>query len=347
MQTIVLRDMGQNKDLVQSFKMTTIRNSFGVYGQRTIIRLVEASQYLLEGRSIGDCITYNIEKSLWGEMRVQMPITAILPKGDESNHLEAKKQLKKLVSLPLEYETPNGDWVATTLISKVVFSKATGEAALTIQPEIWEAILDFSKGFRRFELNKALELKSAYSLRLYQLISGQERPLSYTLVNLKKMLGVEKKYPRPADFIKRVVVPAKEELDAVAPYSFDYKTILERETGRGRAAIVGITFIPYFQPANRDTELEEKRDFDTLKRRYPGVVSLPQSVVNYLIHTLGFSAPGIENNKNLLLQGYQHIQDFETIFLRKLANGSRKANNPQGYVIKAIKSQLKENGIRF
>ena len=54
--------MGTNKDLVQSFKMTTIRNSFGVYGQRTIIRLIEASQYLLEGKTIGDCVTYEIDK---------------------------------------------------------------------------------------------------------------------------------------------------------------------------------------------------------------------------------------------------------------------------------------------
>ena len=347
MQTIVLRNMGENKDLVQSFKMTTIRNSFGVYGQRTIIRLVEASQYLLEGKQIGDCITYEIDKSLWGEVRVKMPITAILPRGDESNHLEAKKQLKKLVALPLEYEAPNGDWVATTLISKVVFSKATGEAALTIQPEIWEAILDFSKGFRRFELDKALALKSAYSLRIYQLISGQERPLSYNLNALKKMLGVEKKYDRPYNFINRVIIPAKEELDEVAPYSFDYKLILERKTGRGKAGITGITFIPYFQPKNRDQELEEKHDFNTLKRRYPGVVSLPQSVTNYLIHTLGFTVPGIENNKQVLLQGYQYIQDFETTFLRKLANGSRRAKNPQGYVIKAITSQLKENGIQI
>ena len=337
--------MGTNKDLVQSFKMTTIRNSFGVYGQRTIIRLIEASQYLLEGKTIGDCVTYEIDKSLWGEIRVKMPISAILPKGDESNHLEAKKQLKKLVSLPLEYEAPNGDWVVTTLISKVVFSKATGEAALTIQPEIWEAILDFSKGFRRFELNKALELKSAYSLRLYQLISGQKSPLSYNLESLKKMLGVEKKYDRTYNFIQRVILPAKKELDAVAPYSFDYRLQYECNPGRGKAGVTGITFIPYFQPKNRDIELEKKQDFATIKHRFPGVASLPKSVENYMVHTMGFTKTGLENNRELLLQAYQHIPDFETTFLRKLAPKSRNAKNPQGYIIRAIKGELKENGI--
>ncbi len=347
MKTIVLKNMGENKDLVQSFKMTTIRNSFGVFGQRTIIRLVEASQYLLEGKTIGDCQTYEIEKGLWGDIRVKMPITAILPSGDESNHLEAKKQLKKLVSLPLEYEAPNGDWIVTTLISKVVFSKANGEAALTIQPEIWEAILDFSKGFRRFELNKALELKSAYSLRLYQLLSGQETPLSYSLEALKKMLGVEKKYSRPYNFINRVIIPAKEELDQVAPYSFDYRLITERKSGRGKAGITGITFIPYFQPKYRDKNLEEKQDFGTIKRKYPGVVSIPLGVENYLIHTAGFTKTGIENNRELILQGYKHIPEFETAFLRKIVSKSRTAKNPQGYIVRAIKGALKDNGINL
>lgn len=338
--------MEHNKDLVQSFKMTTIRNSFGLYGQRTITRLVEASQYLLEGKSIGDCVTYHVEKSLWGDVRVKMPISAILRKGDEANHPEAKRQLKKLVGLPLEYEAPNGDWICTTLISKVIFSKSTGEATLTIQPEIWEAILDFSKGFRRFEIEKALDLRSAYSMRLYQLISGQERPLSYNLVALKKMLGVEKKYARPADFIKRVIQPAKEELDKVSPYTFDFKPVTEKKSARGKETITGITFIPYFQPKNRDQELEQKQDFGKLKRKYPGVVSLPKSLENYLTHTAGFTMTGIKNNSELLLQAINHITDFEEVVLRNIVGRSREAKNPQGYIIKAIKSELKHQGIK-
>ena len=346
MKIIELKIMEHNKDLVQSFKMTTIRNSFGLYGQRTITRLVEASQYLLEGKSIGDCVTYHVEKSLWGDVRVKMPISAILRKGDEANHPEAKRQLKKLVGLPLEYEAPNGDWICTTLISKVIFSKSTGEATLTIQPEIWEAILDFSKGFRRFEIEKALDLRSAYSMRLYQLISGQERPLSYNLVALKKMLGVEKKYARPADFIKRVIQPAKEELDKVSPYTFDFKPVTEKKSARGKETITGITFIPYFQPKNRDQELEQKQDFGKLKRKYPGVVSLPKSLENYLTRTAGFTMTGIKNNSELLLQAINHITDFEEVVLRNIVGRSREAKNPQGYIIKAIKSELKHQGIK-
>lgn len=334
-----------NKDLVQSFKMTTIRNGFGIYGQRTIIRLVEASQQFLQGKKIGDCINYQIEKNLWEEMRIKMPITAILAKDDISNHQEAKKQLKKLVTTAMEYQAPNGDWVVTTLISKVVFSKSTGEAVITIQPEIWEAILDFSKGFRRFELNRALELKSAYSVRLYELFSGQESPLSFSLENLKKMLGVEKKYPRPADFIKRVLTPAKEELDRLAPYSFDFKPIFERKSERGKPTITGFTFTPYYQPKKRDKDLAKKADFNNICHNYPNIVEVPQGIKNYLIQCLGFTEPGIKNNRDLLIRACNHL-DFDD-FLRKLATKARQAKNPRGYVIRATRSELKEKGIKL
>ena len=333
-----------NKDLVQSFKMTTIRNGFGIYGQRTIIRLIQASQQYLQGKQIGDCETYKIDKNLWGDVQIQFPLNYILAPGDDSNHTEARKQLKKLLSTPLEYEKPNGDWVGITLVSRVEFSKSTGEAIIKVQPEIWEAIMDFSKGFRRFELNKALELKSAYSVRLYELLSGQENPLSYNLEDLKKMLGVEKKYDRAYNFISRVIIPAKQELDAVAPYSFDYKPILERKTGRGKPGITGITFYPLYQPKKRDKDLAAKELLNKVQRSAPGVEFIPKGIKNYLMQVYDFTETGIKNNQELFYQANKYL-DLDK-FLRGLVSKARKAKNPQGYVIRAIKSELKEKGIQ-
>ena len=137
-----------------------------------------------------------------------------------------------------------------------------------------------------------------------------------------------------------------EELDKVAPYSFDYKPIFEKNSVRGKGTMTGITFIPYFQPKNRDQELEQKQDFGMLKKKYPGVVSLPKSLENYLTHTAGFTMTGVKNNSELFLQAINHITDFEEVVLRKIVGRSREAKNPQGYIIKAIKSELKQQGIK-
>lgn len=344
MEPIIIDPMSTNKDLAESFVIATVRNSYGIYAQRTIIRLIEASQSLLEGKHLGDCIKYKIDQDLFGHRRIIMPISAILAEGDKSNYTEAKKQLKSLVQIPLEYEDSK-QWFVVPLLSMVKFDKVNGDAIIEVQPEVWQAMLDFSKGWRRFELDKALKLKSTYSIRLYQLLSGQENPISYTLVNLKKMLGVEKKYTRPLDFINRVIIPAKEELDRVSPYTFDFKPFLERKSNKGRAGITGITFFPLYQPKHRDKALAEKEDLNNLDRKYPGVAVIPMATENYMIHSLEFTRKGLDNNKELILQGLAHIEEFDT-FLRKLAPTSRKAKNRQGYILNAIKSELKSKGIQ-
>lgn len=340
METIIIHDMGTNKDLVQSYKLTTIRNDLGIYGQRTLINLIAASQQVLEGKKIGDCIKYQIDENLWGYKRIIMPLTAIMANGDKSNYQEARKQLKQLQTKLFEYNE-DGIWISSVFFSEVKFDAKNGNAVLEVPPTTWKVIMDFSAGYRLFEKEKALQLRSTYSMRLYQLLSGQKSPLTYTLEDLKKMFGISDKYPRPIDFIKRVVIPAKEELDKYAPYSFDYKPVYDRKTTKGRAGITAITFFPVYQPQNRDKSLEEKREFKNIVYKYPHVVEIPQGIKNYMVHTLGFSLQGIENNRELLLEACK-VMDLDK-FLRELAPKARKAGKAQGYIIGAIKKELQEN----
>lgn len=335
--------MGTNKDLVQSYKFTTIRNDLGIYGQRTLINLIAASQQILEGKKIGDCVKYQIEENLWGYKRVIMPITAIMADGDKSNYQEARKQLKMLQTKLFEYND-NGIWISSVFFSEVKFDSKNGNAVLEIPPTTWRVIMDFSDGYRLFEKEKALQLRSTYSMRLYQLLSGQKCPLTYTLEYLKKMFGISDKYPRPNDFIKRVVIPAKEELDKYAPYSFEYLPIYDHKGVKGRSGITAITFYPVYQPKNRDKSLEEKREFKNIEYKYPNIVEIPLAIKNYMIHTLGFTIQGIKNNTNLILEACK-ILDLDK-FLREIAPRSRTAKSPQGYIIKALKLELKEHGIQ-
>lgn len=339
----------KNKDLVESFQMTTLRNDFGVFGQRTLVRLIEASQQFLEGYKIGDCIKYQVTEDLWGYRRIKMPLTAILQENDTTNYTKARKELEQLVKKSVTFEGEKND-ITVALITRVDFDKVNGDAILDIAPEIWGAILDFSKGFRRFEMAKVLQLRSAYSMRLYQLMSGQERPLEYSLDNLKSIFGLENKYPRPVDFIKRVIIPAKEELDRLAPYSFDYKPIFRSDSKPGKPGIAGIRFYPYFIPGNRDKDLAIKEDSwksahhkDVMIQR---AFSLEQGTKNYLMHTLGFSQRQLDNNRELFLTARAKIKDFDS-FLRGIAPRANHAKNPQGYVINSIKLELQENGVKI
>lgn len=343
METIIIQDMGTNRDLVQSYKFTTIRNDLGLYGQRTLINLIAASQQILEGKKIGDCVKYQVEENLWGYKRVIMPITAIMAEGDKTNHSVARKQLKMLQTKLFEYND-DGIWISSVFFSEVKFDLKTGNAILEIPPTTWRAIMDFSAGYRLFEKEKALQLRSTYSMRLYQLLSGQKSPLTYKLVELKKMFGLEDKYERPANFINRVIIPAKEELDKYAPYTFEYMPVHEHKGVKGRSAITAITFYPVYQPKNRDKSLEEKREFKNIEYKYPNIIEIPSNTKNYMIHTLGFTLQGIKNNSALILEACK-VLDLDN-FLRGIAPRARTAKKPQGYIIRALKLELKEHGIQ-
>ena len=167
--------------------------------------------------------------------------------------------------------------------------------------------------------------------------------LDFQLDELKKMLGVGNKYPLPKDFFKRVIDPAKEELDRVAPWSFSYSPLTSRKQAGGRAAIVGVRFFPHYQPEHRDPDLEKNR----LRQRFPGALApgLDQAQKNILLHKFGFTQKGLLNNRELFEAAVKYL-DF-TAFLLDLAPrvSTKRPKNPTGYVINAIKMELAAQGV--
>lgn len=328
----------ENKTLIESYKFATLRDDCGIYAQRTLLRLVEAAQMWIEGLDFRSGKDIKRIEPMEKITEIVMPISAILPEGDKTNHGHAKKALKALQQKNFEYEI--GDkWISFNFFSRVEFDQKKGDVLLQIQPELWRAFMDFSKGFRRFELEKAMSFTTAYSLRIYQLISGQTSPISYDLTELKKMLGIADKYPRPADFIKRVIIPAKQELDKISPYSFTFREILEKKGGKGRGKISGITFFPYEIRENADPKLVNQGVIN----QYQAGTFLTRDTINLLKEKLSFTEKMIKNNMQLLTKANKGM-DLAG-FIRRITPKATRAKNPQGYFINALKSECDFQGI--
>lgn len=336
--------MEQNKKLIESYKLTTVRDRIGIYGQRLILRLVEhatsegATQGLdfKSGRDIR-----RIEVGDWGRKVITMPLKDIM--GSSENYSAVKRAVKALQQEIIEYEVDNGTWVSFQFLGKCMIS--AGQMTVTVEPELWEALMDFRKGFRRFELQAALKLKSTYSLRLYKLVSEQNdiNYLDFQLIELKKMLGVGNKYKQSRDFFVKVLDPAKEELDKISPWSFTYTPLTSRKVATGRAAIVGVRIFPVSQPQFRDPEVEKNR----LRQQYPGALSpsLTREQKNILIHKFDLTNTGILNNKDLFDAAAKYLD--MTSFLLDLAKRVAKVRpvNVPGYVINAIRMELAAQGV--
>lgn len=341
--------MEGNKDLIESYKLTTVRDRIGIYGQRLILRLVEfaTAEGATQGLDFkGKKDLRRVEVGLWGERSVTMPLTDLM--GNSENYSAVKRSVRALQKETIEYEEEDGAWVSFPFLGKVRI--AAGQLTVKVEPELWQAFMDFRKGFRRYELQAAMQMKSAYSLRLYKLMSEQrdlkKGYLDFQLDELKKMLGVADKYPRAYDFFKYVLEPAKEELDRMAPWSFTFSPLTSRKVATGRAAITGVRFFPRYQPQYRDPDLLAQQT----GRKHAGnnpLTGITLQQQQLLIKHYGFTYKGLNTAKNAaLFDAAVKNLDFTTWLLDIMPRVEEEApENVPGFVIGCLRRDLAARGV--
>lgn len=331
------------KEVVESYVFSTARRDVGIHGERLLLRLVEIAQSQIagldfkSGRDIG-----KVRVSDWGEAEVTIPVKDILAGESDKNYERAKLAVKDLMTRVLEYEDDNV-YQAAHILNNVDLNKVSGSMVITVNKQIWSAMLDFSKGFRKYDLYLAMKLKSRYSIKMYKLISKQTDPITYTIEFLRKEWGLENKYKKVDDFIQSTLGKAKEELDRVSPYSFDYtlnssKSADENKKRKGRPSITSVTIFPIHILANETS--------DMLRNRVDPSMIINPEAYQLLKTKFGFDFAGIKAN----LQLFETADKYSdlTAFLYKIAPGALRAQNVQGYVVNSLKKHLKEDlGIGF
>jgi hypothetical protein len=316
-----------NKDVIQSYIVTTAKYDYSIYQKRILYRLIEAFQSLIKGQKLEGRL--RAEKDLFGDYHITMPIAAFLADEKDKNYEEVKKALKGLESKQFEYEDER-EWELIRLIQNPKILKYANDVTFRINPKIFDALLNFSKGYRKYELKTAMSFESIYSMRFYELLSGQKRPISYTVDALKIMFNLENKYKLTADFIRSTVDVAKKELNLKSPYSFEYKA-----NKRGRK-IHSITFYPVYNPENRDSSLEKK----SLQKRVSLNWDLDRIIVNYLSENFGFTDNEIKNNIDLFKLAEQELDLMIELSSLKL-KAQEARTSPQAFIVGILKKKLK------
>ena len=325
------RIITENKNLMQSYIFTAAKYDFTAYEKRIMYRLVECAQDEIAGIKIKDNL-HKIQPVQLGR-EITLSTSSILKSEKDENYAIAKKAFLSLCEKIIVYEDENY-WTATPIITKPKISKKEGTVTFLVFDEIWKCILDFTKGYRKFELITAMKFKSVYAMRFYELLSGQTAPLYVPLEGpdgLRERFGLQGKYKLTTDFKRFVLDVAKKELDEYSPYSFVAK---EEKAGK---KVIGWTLFPVFFEDREDPALQEQARMAKVTAR----LQLDGNVYDYLRHSFEFKSEEINKNKKTLIEGQNRIPDFMG-FLGELKKGARLAENPKGYVIGAIKRKLKE-----
>ena len=354
-----------SREVVQSYILTTARRDWGVYAEKFLLRLVELAQNDVEGLKFKGgrdmkphtpSLNYpSVQYNAAGDAIVSIPLRSLLPSEDYTNYRYIEEAVEQLQTKILKWEDVKKDrqgrvvyedgvpvrkWTRVQLIGRTEGEMSSnGLIVARIDVDIWRAMMDFSKGFRAFDLKVALKLQSRYSLRLYQLLSRQEYPLTYNISDLKVQWGIEDKYPRAVDFEKRVIIPAKEELDGISPYTFTYKMNKSKTVGKGRKPVESITFYPVhqirFEKPKTLAGFDETQMLDPILRQY-------------LKNRFSFEWVEIERTFEILytaqktMTGADEKHPSIINFLSGISRAADMAQHPKRYVIGALKTHLKE-----
>lgn len=326
--------MTTNKEIIQSYLFTITRNNFTVYEKRIMYKIVESLQYQLQGQTIK---TFKkIENSDYKEITII--IKDMLLSEKDKNHTQLKQALKSLSNRTYDKETNNinnsndknntKNWELIRLIDRPKIIK--GEIMqFEIHEDVFNLIFEFAKGYRQFELKTVLSLKSTYSMRLYELISKQTKPITRSIEDLKYMFELENKYKKNNDFIKRIIEPAKQELDQKSPYSFEWKP------NEGRT-ITHITIIPKKIIKNQDEKLEEKR----LSKMINPSILISKEITKTLKEYYDFTEQEIKNNLPFLKECTTHLDLQNKLSELKRRAETEPKTTKQRWVIGILKKEL-------
>jgi len=346
----------KNKELIQSYVLTTAKYKFSIYEKRVLYRIVEIAQNQLEGQKLNK--GFEINKTLFGDYVIRMPLTAF-EKGGSYNTSKIKQALRELrkkdISFendfveeiyglieepkfykPVENKYPKGH---NSVIEKprINFSGESiedippGTVEFRINPKIYQAALNFSKGWRKFELTIALNLESTYAMRMYELVSRQNNPLTFLISDLREMWGLHDKYKDTSDFFRYTIDKAKKELDAVSPWSFTYKK------GKTGNKYTSVTFFPKHISKNDDPNLVKRSLNKELSLNWDPKV---REIKNYLQNNWNYTEKELKSQRQTL-EELAAIAPDPTYFLSSLKASSRRAKKgPKPFVIGAIRSHV-------
>ena len=315
----------RGRQVVQSYIATTAMYDFNVYEKRVMYNLVRLAQSQIEGVVLTDNL-HKICHDMKGYVHVTLPLSDFLADEEDKNHRRVKDALKSLHRKTFEY-LDDDVWECISIIALPKIALHSRQVSFIVDSRVWDVLLDFSRGFSRYDIEVAFRLESCYSMRFYELMACQKEPITYSIDALRRIFKLEDKYAFTKDFIKRVVESSKIELDQKSPVSFTYAPVKDGKR---------ITQLIFF-PVRFNMRDSSDDDHRMILRKYGSSAVLTADERRFL-EEIGFNESGINNNLSLFMDCQRNL-DF--IYELALIKGKcRTKKNPCGWCIRTLTGKL-------
>ena len=147
-----------------------------------------------------------------------------------NNYADMKSILKKLSDRSMWLEDGDGE-VLVRWLAKVRTNKKSGLAKIEIDRDLAPYLFDLGQRFTQYQLNNILAMKSAFSVRIYELMKSYsfQKSKTFDIDELKHLLMVDnvKSYSNFKDFRKYVLEKAQSEINELTDINISFEPIFK------------------------------------------------------------------------------------------------------------------------
>ncbi len=143
----------------------------------------------------------------------------------KSVHREILLIASRLLKRPLRIKRADGSLLLCNWIAEAVYR--SGSLTVTPAPSLKPYLLELRERFTAVPLEQVSQLRSIYSIRIYQLLKQYSGigGFKVEVLEFREMLAIEKKYSKFHELRRCVLDVAKEELDEKSDISFKLETL--------------------------------------------------------------------------------------------------------------------------
>lgn len=149
-------------------------------------------------------------------------------KDNGKNYADIKATLKKLSDRSQWLDDGNGE-VLVRWLAKVRVNKKSGKALVELDRDLIPFLFDLGQKFTQYQLYNILAMKSAFSVRIYELMKSYafQKSKTFDLDDLKHLLMVDnvKSYDRFPSFRQKVLEKAREEINELTDINIYFEPI--------------------------------------------------------------------------------------------------------------------------
>ncbi|MBF0466458.1 MAG: replication initiation protein [Nitrospirae bacterium] len=160
------------------------------------------------------------------------------------------------------YKPETDSYLDTGWLSSSEYYHGKGYVELCFDPKLKPYLLGLKRKFTAYQLQNIIQLKSTYSIRIYELLKQYQKlgNREFKIIELKQILGIKaKEYPFYANFKDRVILPSQAELSEKTDISFEFT---EKKTGRAVTAIKFHIFVKTSTGDTIDADYAERDEYD-------------------------------------------------------------------------------------